>query len=110
MRLLALFCAIGSLCAQHGHILSKSRTVPDSPPILISSALEARLRARAAAAGVSVETYLERVAREDQEAEEELEALASEGLRSGDPIEVGPGYWEEKHRRLEERLKKTGNR
>ena len=76
-------------------------------PILISSALEARLRARAAAAGVSVETYLERIAREDQEAEEELEALALEGLHSGDPIDVGSGYWEEKHRRLEERLKKT---
>jgi len=48
--------------------------------------------------------------REDQEAEEELEALALEGLHSGDPIEVGPGYWEEKHRRLQERLKKTGIR
>ena len=47
---------------------------------------------------------------EDQEAEEELEALALEGLHSGDPIEVGSGYWEEKHRRLEERLKKTGIR
>jgi len=63
-------------------------------PILVSSALEGRLRARAAAAGVSVETYLERIAREDQEAEEELESLALEGLHSGDPIDVGSGYWE----------------
>ena len=39
-----------------------------------------------------------------------LEALAIEGLKSGDPMEIGPGYWEEKHRRLDERLKKTGTR
>lgn len=40
-------------------------------------------------------------------AEEELETLALEGLNSGEPIEVGPGYGEEKHRRLAERLNKT---
>ena len=34
-------------------------------------------------------------------------ALKQEG---GDAIAVGPGYWEEKHRRLDERLKKTGTR
>jgi hypothetical protein len=75
-----------------------------------SPELEAKLRARAEAVGVSVEAYIERMVREDWVAEEELEALAIEGLNSGDPIEVGPGYWEEKHRRLEERLKKTGTR
>jgi len=79
-------------------------------PITIHPELEARLRARAEAAGLSVETYIERIARDDQVAEEDLEALALEGLTSGDPIEVSPGYWEEKHRRLEERLKKTGTR
>ena len=47
--------------------------------------------------------------RADQ-AEDELEALALEGLNSGEAIEVGQGYWEEKHRRLDERLKKTGAR
>jgi hypothetical protein len=55
-------------------------------PITIDPKLEARLRERAAA-------------------EEELEALALDGLNSGEPLEVGPGYWEEKHRRLDERLK-----
>ena len=79
-------------------------------PITIHPELEAKLRARAEAAGVSVETYIERIARDDQAAEDELEALALEGLNSGDPIEIGPGYWEEKHRRLEERLKETGTR
>jgi hypothetical protein len=79
-------------------------------PITIHPELEAKLRARAEAAGVSVETYIERIARDDQAAEDELESLAVEGLDSGAPIETGPGYWEEKHRRLEERLKKTGTR
>lgn len=78
--------------------------------ISISPELEAKLRARAEAAGVTVETYIERIARDDQAAEEELQALALEGLDSGDAIEVGSGYWEEKHRRLEERLKKTSSR
>ena len=79
-------------------------------PITIHPALEAKLRARAEAAGVTVETYIERIAHDDQTAEDELEALALEGLNSGGPIEVSPSYWEEKHRRLEERLKKTGTR
>ena len=39
-------------------------------------------------------------------AEEELESLALEGLNSGPALEIGPGYWEEKHRRLDERLTK----
>jgi uncharacterized protein YoaH (UPF0181 family) len=76
--------------------------------ITIHPEIEKRLRARAEAEGLSIEAYLERLVRVDQEAEEEIEALAVEGLNSGEPIEVGPGYWEEKHRRLDERLKMTG--
>jgi hypothetical protein len=45
--------------------------------------------------------------RAEQQAEDELEALALEGLNSGEPIEAGPGYWEDKHRRLDERLNKA---
>ena len=44
--------------------------------IAISPELEARLRARAQAEGLTVEAYIERIARDDQQAEEELEALA----------------------------------
>jgi len=73
-------------------------------------ALETRLRARAQAEGISVEDYIERLLRADQRAEDELEALALEGLNSGEAVEVGTGYWEEKHRRLDERLKTTGAR
>jgi hypothetical protein len=78
--------------------------------ITIDPKLEARIREKAEAEGLSVDAYVERLVNADQAAEEELEALALEGLNSGAPIEVGPGYWEEKHRRLDERLKRTGTR
>jgi len=78
--------------------------------ITIDPKLEARIREKAEAEGVSVETYVERLVSADQAAEAELESLALEGLNSGTPIEAGPGYWEEKHRRLDERLKRTGTR
>jgi len=78
--------------------------------INIDPKLEARLREKAEAEGLTVSAYIERLVSADQGAEDELEALALEGLNSGDPIEVGPGYWEEKHRRLDERLKHTGTR
>jgi hypothetical protein len=79
-------------------------------PITIDPKLEALLRERAEAQGLSVTDYVERLVNAEQSAEEELQSLAVEGLNSGEPIQVGPGYWEEKHRRLDERLKKTGTR
>jgi hypothetical protein len=76
--------------------------------ITIDSKLEARLRERAEAEGLTVPAYIERLVEADQSAHEELESLALEGLKSGEPIPVGPGYWEEKHGRLDNRLKKAG--
>jgi hypothetical protein len=76
--------------------------------ITIDPKLEARLRERAEFEGLTVDAYLERLVHSDQAAEQELETLALDGLNSGAPIEVGSGYWEEKHRQLDERLKKTG--
>jgi len=76
--------------------------------ITIDPKVEARLRERAAAEGVSITAYVERLVIADQAAEEELESLALEGLHSGPPIEIGPGYWEERQRRLDERLANTG--
>ena len=70
--------------------------------------LEMRLRARAEAEGIPVEAYVERLVRAEEQAEDELETLALEGFRSGEPIDAGPGYWEDKHRRLDERLNKQG--
>lgn len=78
--------------------------------ITIDPQLEAWLHERAGSAGITVSAYLERLVHSDQAAEEELESLALEGLNSGAPIEVGPDYWEEKHRLLDERLKKTVTR
>lgn len=72
--------------------------------ITIHPKLESRIREKAEAEGISVSAYIERLVRADQTAEEGLESLALEGLNSGEAIEVGPGYWEEKHRRLDERL------
>ena len=74
--------------------------------ITIDPKLEARLRERAEAEGLSVPAYVERLVNADQSAEEELESLALEGLSSGGPIAIPHGYWEDKHRRLDDHLKK----
>jgi hypothetical protein len=60
--------------------------------IVIQPELESRLRARAEAEGVTIQAYVERIARDDEAAEEELEALAMEGLNSGPSIEGSESY------------------
>jgi hypothetical protein len=75
--------------------------------ISIDPELETRIRARAEAEGLSIEAYLERLVQADQQGLEELEALALAGIDSGAPIDADPSYWEEKHRQLDKRLKKT---
>ena len=75
--------------------------------ITIHPQLESHLRTRAEAEGMTVEQYLEHLVRLDQDARDELEALTLEGINSGPAIEPGPEYWETKHRRLDDRLKKT---
>jgi hypothetical protein len=55
------------------------------------------------------EYSLDRLRNAGQAAEEELESLALEGSFRRDN-RSRTGYREEKHRRLDERLKKTGNR
>ena len=76
--------------------------------ITIDPEIETTLRARAEAQGLTVEAHVGRLVRADQQAEDELEAPALEGLDSGEPMEAGAGYWEEKHRRLDERLNNAG--
>jgi hypothetical protein len=78
--------------------------------ISIHPELESKLRARAQAEGLSVEAYLERLVRAEQSAEDELTALALEGLDSGELIEPRPGYWEAKHQELDARLRGTNGR
>jgi hypothetical protein len=73
----------------------------------IHAPLETELRAKAEAEGITVEAYLERLLKSDQKAVDELQSLAKEGLHSGDPLEAGLSYWEEKHRRLDKRLSRS---
>ena len=77
--------------------------------ITIHPELEERLRARAAVEGLTIEAYVERIARDDQQAEEELQALALalEGLNSDESIEADQKYWEEKHQQLTARYQKN---
>lgn len=75
--------------------------------IAITPELESKLRSNAAAEGVSVEEYLARLVKLDQQAISEFQTVIAEALDSGDPFEPGPRYWEEKHRELEKRLKSS---
>jgi hypothetical protein len=77
--------------------------------ITVDPKLEAWLRERAESAGLTITAYLERLLHSDQAAEQELESFALEGLNSGAPIEVGSGYWEEKHRLLDGRLRSASD-
>lgn len=78
--------------------------------ITIDPKLEERIRERAEDEGITVSAYVERLVGADQAAEEELQALAFEGLNSGALMEIRPGYWEAKHRLLDERWRRTGPR
>lgn len=76
--------------------------------LAINPALESQLRDRAESEGLTIEAYLERLLLAEQEAVDELHALALEGLRSSAPSEMRPEDWDAKHRRLDARLRKTG--
>ena len=78
--------------------------------IVIQPHLESRLRARAEAEGVTIQAYVERLARDDEAAEEELEALALEGLNSGQSIKGSESYCDEKLRLIVDRYRNTGPR
>jgi hypothetical protein len=78
--------------------------------ITLQPALEAKLRQNAEAEGLTVEAYLESLLRAAELADDELERLALEGLNSGDPIPIDENYWADKHRQLDQKLKKTGTR
>ena len=57
----------------------------------------------------SVSEYVRDLIRADQKrkAEERIDALLLEGLDSGQPVPVTSEYWEEKKRKLTERLGKA---
>jgi len=60
--------------------------------ITINLKLEARLRERADAEGLSVAEYVECLAGADQAAENELEGIALEGLNSGEAMRLDPAF------------------
>jgi hypothetical protein len=78
--------------------------------ITLDPDIEARLREQADAEGLTVSAYVERLLTRRERAREQVEGWALEGRNSGPPIEVGPGYWEEKQRRLLERMDRASNR
>lgn len=57
----------------------------------------------------SASEYVRELIRADQKrrVEERIDALLLEGLDSGEPIPITKEYWEEKKRKLTERLGKT---
>ena len=71
--------------------------------LAISPDVENLLRSRAETEGMTVEQYVERIARNEQQGEEELEALALEGLNSGESIVVDDDFWARRRARLRER-------
>ncbi|QEH35669.1 Antitoxin ParD4 [Aquisphaera giovannonii] len=58
----------------------------------------------------SVSEYIRELIRNDQRrnVESRVDALLLSGLDSGEPVTITPEYWEEKKRRLVERLGKGG--
>jgi len=74
--------------------------------ITLDPKTEARLRDRAAAQDLSASDYIERLLRAEEAGEEELQDIALLGLRSGEANRPDLAYWDEKHRRLDDRLNK----
>jgi antitoxin ParD1/3/4 len=88
----------------------KEVTLMETMNIALPEAMKHFVQERVAAGGYSsVSEYVRELIRADQKrkAEERIDALLLEGLDSGPPIPVTTEYWEEKKRRLTERLSKA---
>ena len=75
--------------------------------IALPEGLDQFVRDRVSAGGYdSASDYMRELIRLDQlrSEEERIDALLLEGLASGEPIAATPEYWDEKKRRLAERL------
>jgi antitoxin ParD1/3/4 len=78
--------------------------------IALPESMKHFVQERVAAGGYSsVSEYVRELIRADQKrkVEERIDALLLEGLDSGEPISVTKEYWEEKKRKLTERLGKA---
>ena len=79
----------------------------DTMNIALPELMKAFVQERVAEGGYSsASEYVRDLIRADQKrrAEERIDAFLLEGLDSGQPIPVTPEYWEEKKRKLTERL------
>ncbi|MBM3752618.1 MAG: hypothetical protein FJW38_01405 [Acidobacteria bacterium] len=72
--------------------------------ITLDPKVEERLRARAEAAGLTVDRYVENMILEEESPEDELERLLLEGLNSGESIPVDAKFWAERRAEVERRL------
>lgn len=82
----------------------------DTMNIALPESLKQFVQERVTAGGYSsVSEYMRELIRADQrrKTEERIDALLLEGLDSGEPIPVTDEYWDEKKRKLEQRLGKT---
>lgn len=82
----------------------------DTMNIALPESMKLFVQERVTAGGYSsVSEYVRELIRADQKrkVEERLDALLLEGLDSGEPIPLTPEYWEEKKRKLTERLGKA---
>jgi antitoxin ParD1/3/4 len=82
----------------------------DTMNIALPESMKHFVQERVAQGGYSsVSEYVRELIRADQKrrVDERIDALLLEGLDSGQPISVSPEYWEEKKRRLTERLNKA---
>ena len=82
----------------------------DTMNIALPEAMKHFVQERVSEGGYSsVSEYVRELIRADQKrkAEERIDALLLEGLDSGQPLPVTSEYWEEKKRKLTERLGKA---
>lgn len=82
----------------------------DTMNIALPESMKQFVQERVAQGGYSsASEYIRELIRSDQKrkTEERIDALLLEGLDSGGPVPVTPEYWEEKKRKLTERLAKA---
>ncbi len=99
-----------TITANGGIIVRKGGLPMDTMNIALPESMKHFVQERVTEGGYSsVSEYVRELIRADQKrkVEERIDTLLLEGLDSGQPIPVTPEYWEEKKRRLTERLSKA---
>ncbi len=98
------------IIANGGIMVRKGGLPMDTMNIALPESMKHFVQERVTEGGYSsASEYVRELIRADQKrkVEERIDTLLLEGLDSGQPIPVTPEYWEEKKRRLTERLSKA---